>query len=487
MSPNEKSMPSDVVTQLREQRSSDLADSIIIPAVLYSVSANEAKKQQSERHHDVLTGLPNRAFFQHRLTEAIRYAIEEEEMLAVLVLDIHRFKRINDAYGPRIGDECIKHLAGVLESQVSFIDTVARTGADEFAIILTSMTDIGIAVRFADTIRERFVEQLLIQGHRIQVSLHMGLAICPYDSTDAITLWRGAEVARRQAQIDGAEQIVQLSPELACASEERIEIENFIQTRSSTDGFDLMYQPLYALDGSVHSIEALLRLNHPRYGIVSPASFIPIAEEAGFICCLGEWVIQEVCQQLLFWRQQGIQIVPVAINVSCLQLMQPSFAERVMEILLLHEIDPQWIHLEVTETSAMRNIVGVSEQISALSEKGITFSIDDFGTGHSSLSRLHQLPVSILKIDRTFINQLCVRNGTYSIVKAIITMAHALNHLVVAEGVETEDQLARLRDLQCDAVQGYLLSPPVDAEHIPKLVANNHPVLTQSEPEKQTT
>jgi EAL domain-containing protein (putative c-di-GMP-specific phosphodiesterase class I) len=176
-----------------------------------------------------------------------------------------------------------------------------------------------------------------------------------------------------------------------------------------------------------------------------------------------------------------MRIVPVAINVSCLQLMQSSFAERVMEILRRHEIDPQWIHLEVTETSAMRDVVGVSEQITALSERGIMFSIDDFGTGHSSLSRLHQLPVSMLKIDRSFINQLCARNGTCSIVNAIITMAHTLNLRVVAEGVETQAQLAHLRDLHCDVLQGYLLSPPVDAEYIPKLVADNHPIFTQAE------
>jgi len=226
----------------------------------------------------------------------------------------------------------------------------------------------------------------------------------------------------------------------------------------------------------------LLRLNHPEFGAVSPGKLIPIAEEAGLIVPLGEWVVEEVSRQLLIWRSQGMELVPVAVNASGLQVMHEDFASHLLSTLERYAIDPHLIHIEVTESVAMRNGAGVAEHIAALSGKGIAFSIDDFGTGHSSLARLGDLGASILKIDRSFVMQPTESTKASSIVQAIITMAHTLGHTVVAEGVETEQQLEGLLELDCDLYQGYLLSPPVSPDKIPDLVGGTHEAFRR-EPE----
>jgi EAL domain-containing protein (putative c-di-GMP-specific phosphodiesterase class I) len=302
----------------------------------------------------------------------------------------------------------------------------------------------------------------------------MGLAICPDDGTDPDALWRGAEGALRKAQADGGGQTVWFSPEQGEAAQQQIEIEAYMSENLSDGRYRVVYQPFYGFDGQVHALEALLRLNHPRYGAVSPVFFIPIAEATGLIIPLGLWVIEEVCRQLLAWSDQGMRIVPVAINVSALQLMHVEFSERLVETLIQFGIDPMWIHLEVTETAVMANLDAVSNQLAALSALGISFSLDDFGTGQSSLGRLHKLSISVLKIDYSFIKDLCAKGGTYSIVQAIVSMAHSLGHVVVAEGVETEMQLACLNQLHCDLLQGFLLSRPVTPEEIPVLTSTVH-------------
>jgi len=230
------------------------------------------------------------------------------------------------------------------------------------------------------------------------------------------------------------------------------------------------------MDGAVRGLEALLRLEHPTLGPVSPVRLIPIAEESGLIVPLGQWIMEEVCRQLRVWGSQGVPFVPVAINASGLQLMHEDFAERLIATLKRYAIDPHLVHIEVTESAAMRNLDEVSDQMAALSAQGIAFSIDDFGTGYSSLARLAQLGVSILKIDRSFMSPACTEHA-HSIVQAIITMAHALGRSVVAEGVETTQQVDCLRELGCDLLQGFLLSRPVAPERIPSLIGRLHPAL----------
>lgn len=440
------------------------------------VSERDRLEQQLVRQagHDALTALPNRMLFQKQLAEAVRESIRTQERLAIICLDIRRFKRINDTYGPRIGDECLKHVAHILGSRARAMDAVARTAGEEFAMMLVGVKSAASVEQAAIDLREILTSPLLIEGYKIQLAFSMGLAVCPDDGTDATSLWSGAEGAMRQAQAAGGGQAVWLSPELSRAAERHIELEAYMRAQLAEGGFRLAYQPFYAYDGTVQGLEALLRLDHPIHGPVSPSEFIPIAEETGLIVPLGQWVLEETCRQLRSWKRQGMRLVPVAVNVSGLQLMHMDFARHVMDTLHRHATDPRSIHLEVTETVAMRNLSEVADQMDALTSSGIAFSIDDFGTGHSSLGRLHQLPISVLKIDQSFIAQLCARESTFSIVQAIISMAHALGLHLVAEGVETASQLACLRDLECDFIQGFLLSQPVRPEEIPALVAARH-------------
>lgn len=444
------------------------------------VTEREELEQQLayQSQHDFLTELPNRLLFQERLTEALGQAVKSQEMLVVLCLNVIRLKSINDTYGIRVGDECLKGVARILDQYARSTDIVARTGGGEFAIVLGGIRSAAAAEQAANDLRNAFSQPLTIQGHNIQLSFSMGLAICPVDGTEASGLWRCAESAQRASRAAGGGQTVWYSLELNRVAGEQIELEAYMRTKLEEGGFYLCYQPFYGFDGAVHGLEALLRLDHPKYGALSPARFIPIAEETGLIGQIGQWVIEEVCRQLQVWTTQGTRLVPVAVNVSGLQLMDASFAGRVVEALEQYAIDPRWIHLEVTETAVMHDAIAVCERMSALAAYGIEFSIDDFGTGHSSLGRLHQLPISVLKVDRSFVDRLCVHNEAFSIVQAIISMAHALGQRVVAEGVETSEQLVLLRGLHCDLLQGYLLSRPVPPEKIPALIAAIHPAFT---------
>ena len=387
---------------------------------------------------------------------------------------------MNDVYGPRIGDACIQRVASILRTRVHALDLLARTGGDDFTLVLTGIRSAAAAEQVAIELREVLTQPLQVDDYRIQLSLNMGLAFYPDDGKDANALWRSAESALRRAQDAGGGQIAWLSPEVSKAAEKQIDIEAYMRVALDGNGYHLVYQPLYGFDGQVQGLEALLRLDHPRYGPISPVDFIPIAEETGLIVPLGQWVIEQACRQLLLWRNQGMRMVPVSVNLSLLQLMRMDFAGRLMATLKKYGIDPQWIHLEVTETAAMLSLDEVSKQMAAVSSLGVMFSLDDFGTGQSSLARLHQLHLSELKIDRSFINDLRLHEGSYSIVQSILSMAHSLGHRVVAEGVETEEQLECLRGLHCDLLQGFLLSRPVRPEEIPALASAAHPAFGRS-------
>ena len=447
------------------------------------VSERDALERRLEHQsqHDALTGLANRMLFQEHLAGAVREAHQSGDKLAILCLDICRFKRINDVYGHRVGDECIRHVATVLSSRIRSSDFVARIAGDEFAMVLTGLRNAATVEQRASELNALLQQPVVVQGYPIQLSFSIGLAICPDDGEDPLALWSGAEGVLRRSQQAGGGQTGWLSNESRDDAQEQITIETCLRMPMEEAGFYLVYQPVYDFAGRVRSVEALLRLNHPSYGAISPAKVIPIAEETGLIDPLGMWVIEEVCRQLRSWIDtHDMRVVPVAINVSALQLMHVDFADRLMELVRRYSINPQWIHLELTESAAMRNLKEVSVQMARLAGLGFSFLMDDFGTGHSSLGRLHQLPLSVLKIDRSFIEQLCAPNGMYTtltIVQAIVSMGHALHQRVVAEGVETEAQLACLSALDCDLVQGFHLSHPISPSAIPELVGRKHPAF----------
>lgn len=451
------------------------------------VTEREELQQQLDHQagHDRLTGLPNRMLLPDLLADALEHTVDASETLAVLSLDLDRFKRINDMYGLRIGDAYIERMARTLASRMRTMDIVARTGGDEFTIVVTGLKNTVTAEQEVQDLIRLFDEPVVVQGYKIQTPVSIGVAVGPDDGTDPMALWRGSERACTEAKAAGGNQVVWLSAELKKSAEEQVKLEAYLRTHMDEGGMHLAYQPIYGLDGVMHGMEALMRLDHPEIGAVSPTKLIPIAEAAGLIVPLGEWVIEEVCRQILIWKSQGVELVPVALNVSGLQIMQEDFAKRVMATLERYAIDPRMIHIEVTESVAMRNVDAVTEQMAILSSRGIEFSIDDFGTGHSSLARLSQLPTSILKIDRSFMQPDCTAHA-HSIVQAIITMAHTLGHKVVAEGVEQEMQLNSLRELGCDFYQGFLLSMPVAPVKIPALLSKVHPVFAASEVEDES-
>lgn len=443
------------------------------------VTEREELERQVQHHsrHDILTGLPNRVLFEEQLKGALARAIDSQEKLALLCLNLDRFKRINDTYGTRLGDECIKVVADILRAKAGAMDLVARTEGNGFVLVLTGLKSGFPAEHTLMKLGEIFREPIVVSGTKVRLSFSAGLALFPDDGAELEQLWRSAESALSEARAAGGGQVMWSSYELRIAAEQQVELEAFMRIQLEDRGFHLVYQPLYATSGLVEGLEALLRLSHPDYGPISPSRFIPLAEETGLIIPIGDWVIKEVCRQLCAWRDEGIRTVPIALNVSGPQLMQSGFAERLVGIMSQFEISSDQLQLEVTESTAMLNEAEVAKQMSLLSEIGIRFSIDDFGTGHSSLYRLDKLPLHVLKVDRAFTERLSAVDGTHSIVQAIISMAKALDMRVVAEGVESEEQLLALKEMGCDYLQGFLLSRPVQSSDIPYLLERRHPLL----------
>jgi diguanylate cyclase (GGDEF)-like protein/PAS domain S-box-containing protein len=449
------------------------------------VSEREELQRQVLHHsrHDSLTGLPNRTLFEEQLGDALalwirmRGSLDRDEKLGIVCLNLDRFKRINDTYGIWVGNECLKKVAETLRAKAGPTDLVARTGGDRFALVLTGLRSSWPAELVLSELMDALREPLMVGQSKIRLSVSAGLAFCPDDGAAITPVWRSAEGALSRARAAGGGQVVWSNSELRIAAEQQVELEAFMRAQLENHGFHLEYQPIYAMDGRVEILEALLRLNHPVHGPISPSRLIPLAEETGLIIPIGDWVIEEVCRQLCAWRENGVRLVPIAVNVSGLQLMRGGFAERLVGIISRFQISPQQIDLEVTESTDMFNVEEVRRQMALMSEIGIRFSIDDFGTGHSTLNRLDKLPVRVLKVDRAFTERLCEADGSRSIVQAMISMAKALNMLVVAEGVESEEQLEVLKEMGCDYLQGFLLSRPVPPRNIPGILEHHHPLL----------
>jgi diguanylate cyclase (GGDEF)-like protein/PAS domain S-box-containing protein len=423
-----------------------------------------------QANHDILTGLPNRALLEDRMAQTIAHASRYGHKAALLCLDLDRFKQINDTYGHAIGDVCLQEIGRRLSSRVRAVDTVARTGGEEFTVLLNQISESEDAARVAAEILRGLNEPYRHNGIDIDLTASLGIAIYPDHGTDPAALWRDADTAMYRAKKSGGNQCMHVSQEISAAALEATELEKYLRRALKDGGLELHYQPLYTREGQLCGLEALVRLRHPVLGTIYPDRFIPIAEESGLIVPLGNWVLDECCRQSREWQDSGFHPVRIAFNVSPLQLTRFDFSSYVIERLHYYRLSPSTLEIEVTESTVMRNIGQVARQIDALARMGVHFSVDDFGTGYSSLAHLHQLPVQTLKIDRTFVERINDPNGTYAIVQAIIFLAHSLGLIVVAEGVEREDQLNRLWQLECDRVQGYHLAPPMPAAAIAQLM-----------------
>jgi len=426
----------------------------------------EAAAQISQlAYHDVLTGLLNRFSLQHQLDQAMAMAHREQHALAVIFLDLDRFKAINDTLGHAVGDGLLIEVAHRLRLNVRSSDIVARLGGDEFVIVLTEVEDVTAVARLAGKIRQALAQPYSIGEIAINSTASLGSAIYPNDGEDGEALMKNADTAMYHAKSQGRDNFQFFTAEMNQAAIKRLTLDNDLRVAVETRQFELFYQPqLDSRDGRIIGVEALVRWRHPRNGLISPAEFIPAAEETGLILRLGEWVLDEACRQLCAWRDGGLHGITMAVNLSAHQLHSPVFLEHVTQALKKHRLQGADLELEITESVAMRDPDSSISQLRALRNLGVRLSIDDFGTGYSSLSYLKLLPIHTLKLDRSFVRDIETDSNDVAICTATIALAHNLGLAVIAKGVETEAQRLLLTSHQCDFMQGYLFSKPLPAE-----------------------
>ena len=414
--------------------------------------------------HDALTSLPNRILLDDRMSQCIEQAKRVGEGFAVCVLDLDRFKHVNDSLGHRAGDELLKQVARRLQGVVRGADTVARIGGDEFVMILGQARSPEDAERVGSKIIEEMQEPVRIGELDVHIAASIGVAFYPGDGTTVETLYAHADAAMYCAKQRGGSVVECYSSSMNVATENRVRYEADLHRALSLQQFELHYQPkVSAVTKQMHSIEALIRWRHPVHGLVPPDQFIPLAEESGLIVSIGEWVLREACRQVRAWQDRGLPAMRVAVNVSALQFRRLDLVETVGRALSDAGVDARYLEIELTETALMTHPEESVEILERLSRMGVIVSVDDFGTGYSSMSYLRRFPIDKLKIDRSFINHLMTSADDASIVRAIISLAHGLRLKVIAEGVETAEQVACLQKLGCDQFQGFYFGRPVTA------------------------
>ncbi len=438
-------------------------------------------------HHDALTKLPNRASLQERLNQAIALARREKRQFALLFIDLDHFKIVNDTLGHPVGDELLVLVAQRLTALVRESDVVARIGGDEFVVVLSSESGAisGHAATVAAKISEELGRAFQVQGRALHATPSIGIGIFPEDGQDVESLMKNADAAMYHAKSAGRNNFQFFTAEMNAAASERLALESGLRRAIEREEFLLHYQPQIDMrSGEVVCFEALVRWRHPERGLVSPMTFIPLAEDTGLIVPIGDWVLAQALRQLATWRRLGLSELKVAVNLSANQLHVPNFLARVTELLAQSDLPPSALQLEITESVAMQQPERTVALLCELRALGVSLAIDDFGTGYSSLSYLKQMPLNCLKLDRSFVGDLEHDANDAAICTATISMAHSLGLKVVAEGVETAGQLEFLRALGCDSVQGFFFSPPVPAAECKAYVDAMHavPFVTLLEP-----
>ncbi|HEY0941820.1 MAG TPA: EAL domain-containing protein [Steroidobacter sp.] len=421
--------------------------------------------------HDSLTELPNRLLFDDRLSQAISYAERHGGRIAVLVLDLDRFKMINDSLGHHGGDELLKEAANRLRGMLRKSDTLARTGGDEFVLIADEIEGESDAEQLAQRLLESFARSFHILDVDIHTSPSIGISVYPQDGARASDLIKHADAAMYHSKKVGGNTYTFFAPSMHEFAQERVELENGLRRALVKGELELHYQPkVHVTSGHISSTEALIRWRHPKRGLVPPGDFIPLAEETGLILQIGEWVLRQACRQAREWQLQGLAPVRVAVNMSALQFRQKNLVDIVQSALADADLEPTYLEIELTESAVMHNAASSAAILERLSRIGVHISIDDFGTGYSSLSYLRRFPLDKLKIDRSFIKDVVANPEDAAIVHAIISLAHSLRLKVIAEGVETEQQLQLLRDLGCDQYQGFFCSPAMSADEFAEMI-----------------
>jgi diguanylate cyclase (GGDEF)-like protein len=452
------------------ERRQQLRDSIHLLKERDKSLANANLELKRQATHDALTGIANRVLFVERLN----HAVYDRQPFAVCVFDLDRFKIINDSLGHGAGDALLKHVTERLLSIVRPSDMVARAGGDEFLLLLRNLKSVeeieGLIVRWMSALSQPYQ----LTGLELHVSPSIGIARYPIDGTAAEELLARADEAMYFAKRSGRKTFRFFDASVMGFSRERLEIEAELRGALAQRQLALLYQPKIDIaTGEMRSVEALIRWHHPTRGLVLPGEFIPIAEESGLILEIGDWVIREACRQARVWQQRGLPFLRVAVNVSPLQFRQANFVKRVHAALQEHSLDATYLEIELTEATLMSNAETSVALLEQLSELGVVVAIDDFGTGYSSMSYLQRFPIDKLKIDRSFISDVASNADDASIVRAIISLAHGLRLKVIAEGVESEEQLGILRRMGCDQYQGFFRSAAVPAADIERFARDD--------------
>ncbi len=435
----------------------------------------EAEQQiEYQAYHDALTGLANRRLFQEHLSLAAALAQRRNAMVAVLFLDLDHFKLVNDSLGHTVGDELLREIARRLKATVREGDTVARVGGDEFTIVLQDVSRRDAAAVVAQKVLRTIAEPMELSGHRLYITTSIGITVFPDDGDDAETLLKNADAAMYGAKSEGRNTWQFATRDLSRSTEERMSLESGLHGALDAGELELLYQPLVELnDGelTISGMEALLRWNHPERGTIAPEHFIGFAEDRGLILPIGEWVIREACRAARRFHEKGFPHFRVAVNLSARQFRDPSLLSIVESAIRESGIDARTLELEITETVAMEDVEQTMSTLAQVRRRGVTIAIDDFGTGHSSLSYLKRFPIDALKIDKGFVLDLPDKFEDAAIVSSVIQLANGLGLRVVAEGVETKEQLDFLRDAGCRELQGFYFSYPVRLGEVEKLLA----------------
>ena len=450
-------------------------DGKVIGSVLVfrDVSAARAMAQQIAHaaEHDFLTGLPNRLLLNDRIGQAIILAERNKDKVAVLFLDMDGFKHINDSLGHSAGDKLLQSIANRLRNCVRAPDTVSRQGGDEFIVLLQGVNQPEDAAVAARRLLDSVAESYSMGQHNLHITTSIGVSLYPDDGPDAETLIKNADTAMYQAKEHGRQSFQFFKAEMNVRAVERQSIEEDLRRALERNEFALHYQPKIDLaTGAITGVEALLRWTHPTRGSISPAQFIPIAEDTGLILPIGAWVLREACTQAQAWVEAGLPMGTIAVNVSAIELRNADFLREMLSTLCDSGLDPRSLELELTESVLMKNSGSAASVLQSIREKGVRIAIDDFGTGFSSLSYLRKFPLDALKIDQSLIRQIVTSSDDTAIVSAIISMGQSLKLRVIAEGVETTEDLTFLQQLKCDEAQGYYFSRPVPAERCADLL-----------------
>jgi diguanylate cyclase (GGDEF)-like protein/PAS domain S-box-containing protein len=452
------------------------------PSLIVTLRDITARKQAEQliryqATHDALTDLPNRTLFDDRLAQALRTAERQGEKMAVLFLDLDRFKVINDTLGHAVGDALLTQVAERLRATMRKGDTIARMGGDEFILLLTGLERVEDAIDPAWRLLEALRPPFRVQGHALHLTASVGISLFPRDGKDPQTLLKNADVALYRVKSHGRNGLQLYTPTMNARAMERMLLENELRHAIGRDELVLHYQIQVDLaDGRVSGAEALVRWQHPTRGLIPPDEFIPLAEECGLIVALGAWVLRAACEQDRRWRESGLVLPRLSVNMSGRQFHEGDLGRRILAVLDATGMDPHRLELELTESIVMQEDEATARELDRLLGLGVSLAMDDFGTGYSSLGYLKRLPFSRVKIDRSFIQDMTLSPGDAALVRAIVAMAHGLGLRAVAEGVEDTEQLRRLVGLDCDEAQGFLLGRPVPAADLPALAAAVFPI-----------